>query len=232
MVVVRRQIESHPHPGGVHGVGEVAHHVALAVLPGAVRDGIVRIRRRPETEPRGVLDDELGLLEASVLERGDPLAGVEVGGIEQRRLVDGGVAVLGSVEGVETEVQICRQLGALQGDLCRGWQRREAGRCARHSRARLNAGATRVADAPARRAVRTESRQPHALSAIPQVSRNRCRPVMRIWPALTGTARKRPTEYGKGDGRAPAPLSPSWRGVKWVSQFSAVAHSGGWRQLE
>ena len=71
------------------------------------------------------LTTSLACRKPASFERGDPLAGVEVGGVEQGRRVDGGVAVFGSVERVQPKVKEGRQLGPLKGDLRRGGDRRD-----------------------------------------------------------------------------------------------------------
>ena len=84
--VPRRQIYGELQTLLATGVGEFAHHVALALFPRRVLDGILGVFRGPHAEAAMVLGGEDDAPHASLLADACPLAAVEVAGVEQLRV--------------------------------------------------------------------------------------------------------------------------------------------------
>jgi hypothetical protein len=66
------------------GVGQLAQHIAMALTPGAARDGVRRERRGPEAKAIVVLCRDDDPAKAGSLEDARPLSRIERGGIEDR----------------------------------------------------------------------------------------------------------------------------------------------------
>ncbi len=103
------------------GVGNLAHHVPLTALPGAVLDRVLRVLRRPQAEAVVMLGREDQPLHACLLRRAHNLVGVERAGIEDRfRLIAVAPFLVG--EGIHREVQKAIELQILPRPLSRAGQ--------------------------------------------------------------------------------------------------------------
>jgi len=86
VAIPRREVDAEFQAGLAAGRRDLADDVALAFPPGRVLDRMIREAARPEAEPVVVLgcDDEAP--DPGGLDRLDPLAGVEIRGIEELRV--------------------------------------------------------------------------------------------------------------------------------------------------
>ena len=82
-----REIDGKLQPLLAAGIGQLAHHVALALFPRCVLDGILRIGTRPHTKAAVVLGGEDDAPHACLLADASPLAAVEAGGVEQLQVL-------------------------------------------------------------------------------------------------------------------------------------------------
>ena len=118
VAVPGRKIDAELQPVLAAGVGDLPHHVALAVLPRAVLHRVLGVLARPEAEAVVVLAGEDQPAHAGLLGRADDLVGVEVGGIEDfLRLVAVAPFLVG--EGVDGEVQEAVDLQVVPAELPR-----------------------------------------------------------------------------------------------------------------
>ncbi len=109
------------------GLGDLFHHVALAVLPGAVLDRVLGIFAGPEAEAVVMLAGEHDAPQPGSLDRADDLVGVEIGGVEDLlRLI--AVAPFAIGERIDREVEEGVAFYLMPGELPGGWNRAKGGR--------------------------------------------------------------------------------------------------------
>src|SRR3954469_6011293 len=109
MTIERRQREPDPYVPFMRSIDELPDDISLSALKRACRYRIRRALGRPKTESVVVLRREQGFSESAVAERGDPLASVERGRVEQGWTF-AAVALFLIRERVHSEVQKCRCL--------------------------------------------------------------------------------------------------------------------------
>lgn len=85
-------------------VSKVTHNVTTAIPPGARADRVVGVVGGPQAEPIVVFGGENDARKARVFGDLDPLSGVELRGVEDRR-VSVACAPLGVREGIGSEVE-------------------------------------------------------------------------------------------------------------------------------
>ena len=116
VAVPRRQIKAELEAGLAAGLGDLADDVPLAAPPGRALDRMLREPARPEAEAVVVLGRQDEPAHAGGLEGPDPLAGVEGGRIEERRVLFP-CPPLAVGEGVDAEMDEGLELEGLPGEL-------------------------------------------------------------------------------------------------------------------
>ena len=87
VAVPRGEVHGEFKPLLAAGIGQLADHIALPVLPGGVFHAVFGIGRRPHAEPAMMLGGEDDALHPRLLAHPRPLTAIQVRWIEQRRIL-------------------------------------------------------------------------------------------------------------------------------------------------